>query len=180
MNLTAKRVIIKSEHYQRIKKLYNQAFPKNEKLPMWLLLAMKLRKCVDFYVFLDNETFCGFSYLIHYKEMIFVLYLTTDDTLRSKGYGSGILELISKKYPKKEIVLNIENVIENCGNFEQRVKRQKFYFKNGFLDTGYTLIDRNVVFNTLSTNTDFSVDTYKKLIKKFSFGLVSVHLTKNQ
>lgn len=36
----------------------------------------------------------GIIYLIHYKDMIFILYLAVNEEIRSKGYGSYLLKWI--------------------------------------------------------------------------------------
>jgi len=178
--ITAKKVSIKAKSFRSIKKLYQQAFPKNEKLQIWLLVLMSLRKCVDFYAFYDKNEFYGFTYLIHYKKMTFVLYLATDSSVRSKGYGAGILDWIEKAYQENCIVLNIEAVSENYDNFEQRVKRQKFYFNNGFQDAGYILYDKKDIYDVLSTknSASFSEDEYKNLFRRFSLGFITINLVR--
>ncbi|BCN31829.1 GNAT family N-acetyltransferase [Anaeromicropila herbilytica] len=178
--ITAKKVIIKSKSFRSIKKLYQQAFPENEKLPIWILVLMSLRKCVDFYSFYDKNVFCGFTYLIHYKKMTFVLYLATDSSVRSKGYGAGILDWIEKAYQENSIVLNIETVSEKYDNFEQRLKRQKFYYNNGFQDTGYTLYDKKDIYDVLITknSANFSEGEYKNLFRRFSFGFITINLVR--
>jgi hypothetical protein len=110
--------------------------------------------------------------------MTFVLYLATDTSVRSKGYGSGILNWITEAFPENYIVLNIETVSENYDNFEQRVKRQKFYFNNRFQDTGYVLYDKTDIYDVLSTNNNFSEDDYRSLFRKFSFGFVTINVAR--
>lgn len=178
--ITAKKVSIKSNSFRSIEKLYQQAFPKNEKLPIWILILMSLRKCADFYAFYDKNVFCGFTYLIHYKKMTFVLYLSTDSSVRSKGYGGSILDWIQKAHQENCIVLNIETVSKNYDNFEQRVKRQKFYFNNGFQDTGYILYDKKDIYDVLSAKdcANFSEDEYINLFRRFSFGFITINLVK--
>lgn len=108
---------------------------------------MSFRKCVDFYAFYDENIFCEFTYLIHYKKMPFVLYLVTDVSVRLKRYGSGILNWIMEAYHTNYIVLNVETASKNYDNFEQRVKRQKFYFNNGLKNTGYILYDKEDIYD---------------------------------
>jgi GNAT superfamily N-acetyltransferase len=64
--------------------------------------------------------------------MTFVLYLATDESIRSKGYGSKMLKWIVEN-ARRTVVLNIETVEKAYENYEQRLKRQKFYIKNGFI-----------------------------------------------
>ena len=63
--LKVKVVNSRLKEYKNILNLYKESFPKNERLPIWLLNIMSKRTCVDFLAFYDNNIFCGFSYLIH-------------------------------------------------------------------------------------------------------------------
>lgn len=168
--------------YGEIIKIYQSAFPQNEKLPMWLLLLMAKRRCAEFYAFYDESIFCGFTYLIHHDKTTFVLYLATETSMRSKGYGKRILQWISEKYSLNNIVLNIESVDKKFDNYEQRLRRQSFYFKNNFQQTNYILDDNGDLYDILYKGSSFSKEEYEKLLKKFSFGFVSPKLKncKNQ
>ncbi len=151
-----------------------EVFPENEKLPTWLLTLMAKGKNVDFLAFYDDNTFCGFTYLIHYKKTSFVLYLATDKNIRSKGYGRQILNWITNKNEFSNTVLNIETVDEKYDNYEQRLSRQKLYFKNGFVDSGYKIEDKGDIYDVLYKGDVFDKEEYESLIKKFSFGLLPV------
>ena len=121
------RVVSASQpDYHIIKELYCRAFPASERYPLWLLLAMSLRKCVDFIAFYDDGVFCGFTYLIQHGKLTFVLYLAVDGGMRSRGYGGCALDWIKNRYPANDIVLNIE-AIEPSQNYSQRIKRLEFY-----------------------------------------------------
>ena len=100
-----------------------------------MLLLMSKRKCVYFIAFYDKEILCGFTYLIHYKNMMAILYLAVNPKIHSKGHGSKIFKLVKEKYAPNNIVLNIDIVDEKFYNYKERLKKQHFYFKNEFYDS---------------------------------------------
>jgi GNAT superfamily N-acetyltransferase len=165
-----KKVNKKLDEYKAIKDLMLKTFPKNEIIPMWILLLLSQRKMVDFNAYYDDNEFVGFSYSIINCNMIFIFYLAVYDKIQSNGYGTKILKYIKEKYKGKEIILNIEKIDKNSQNYEQRLKRLKFYKKNGFNETEY-FIDDDIEYSILSTNKDFNKEEYTKTLKKYSFGL---------
>ena len=175
--LKTKNINSKLNEYQQILELYRSAFPENEKLPIWLLNLMSKRKCVDFLAFYDEDVFCGFTYLIHHHQTTFVLYLAINRNVRSKGYGSKILKWISD-HAQKNIILNIETVWTKYENYNQRLSRQKFYFKNGFSDTQYKMIDNGEKYDVLYKGEHFSTLECEALLKHFSFGFYRKKLSR--
>lgn len=171
MKLEIKNVSKALPEYRRIINLMKNAFPKEEQYPIWLLKLWNLKRDVKFWAYYQKEEFCGISYLVHHEEMIFVLYLAVDDQVHSKGYGSAILKTLKEKFNGKNITLNIERLDTRAVNYEQRVKRLNFYKRNGFYDTEYTITDRGETFLTLSTSDSFSVDDFKSVLKKLTFGV---------
>ena len=57
-----------------------------------------------------------------------------------------ILKSIKQKYRNYRIILCIEPVDKNSNNYEQRMKRKKFYLKNEFKDSNYTIKERNIIY----------------------------------
>lgn len=137
---------------------------------------MLRREVVNFLAFYDDDIFCGFTYLIYNKNTTFVLYLATDNSVRSTGYGSQILNWISNDKPN-DIVLNIETVSDKYDNYEQRLSRQKFYLKNGFVDTKYKLIDKDTIYDVLYKGKNFSKEEYEELLRSFTFGFIRKKLS---
>ena len=103
-------------------------------------------------------------FTINAEELVFILYLAVNDKIRSKGYGSAILQCIKQRFSNKAIALNIEPLDPKSDNYAQRIKRFEFYLKNGFVDTHYQI---------LATTTQFPIKEYKLTIKQLSFGLYS-------
>ncbi|WP_332372356.1 GNAT family N-acetyltransferase [Lactococcus cremoris] len=171
MNLEIKNVSKTLPEYRQVIDLVKNSFPKEEQYPIWLL---------KLWAYYQNDEFCGISYLVSYEEMIFVLYLAVNNQVQSKGYGSAILETLKEKFQDKNITLNIERLDPEADNYEQRVKRLKFYQKNGFYDTDYTITDRGETFLTLTTSQSFSVEAFKKVLRELTLGLDLLKIGKSE
>ena len=76
-------------------------FPQNEQIPMWLLRVLAFRKNVNFRAFYDDDQFCGVLYTAEDNKYIFVLYLAVNDRIRSKGYGTKILDWLKQNTEKE-------------------------------------------------------------------------------
>nr|WP_181006274.1 GNAT family N-acetyltransferase [Shewanella insulae] len=124
-------------NYSKVIELYKEAFPGAQRIPTFLL-RFKLRKGKKgFSVLYDGEEWIGLIYLTQYRDIVFVQFLAVSESIRSKGYGSKVMDALGDLYPEKRMVLNIEEVNEQARNYRQRIKRKAFYEKNGFISTGY-------------------------------------------
>ncbi|MBO0441344.1 GNAT family N-acetyltransferase [Candidatus Enterococcus ikei] len=171
--LKAKPVSRSLPEYSTIIDLFKMSFPTNEQFPIWLLRLLSCRKGIEFLAFYDKNKLCGFTYLVKKENTLFILYLATNNKIRSQGYGSKILNWINVQYKNHEIALNIETVEKTFNNYEQRVKRKEFYLKNDYHDTNLRVKEHGVVFDVLSNSQDFTFEKYKKLIQHFTLNFYS-------
>ena len=161
---------------KQAKALYCRAFPKEERLPWWLLRLNARRQGIDLTAFLDGNVFCGFTASVTVEGMHFLLFLAIEDALRGKGYGSAILTDLRQTYDT--IVLNIEPLTEAAPNYAERQNRFAFYQKNGFFDTGYYVWEVGGMFRVLSTDMPLDMARYKQIFRKLSLGIWNVRLQK--
>ena len=159
--------------------MITHAFPKVEQMSPRYLNLMSKRKCIHFDAYYDETLFIGFTYLVESKNMVFITYIAVNNEIRSKGYGSQILNTIKSRFPGKTISLNVERLIEDCDNYEQRVKRVKFYERNNFFLTDKLVSNGKEKFSIMSTEKEFSIKDYRNALKKYSFGLYAPKVTKN-
>ena len=159
---------------RKAKLLYRTAFPKEERLPWWLLRLNAGRKGIDLTAFTEGESFCGFTASVTYEDLHFLLFFAIDAEKRGRGYGSAVLRLLQKQY--KTLVLNVELLDPAADNYDQRKRRFAFYQRNGFVDTHYHVWEVGGKFRVLSTDPALDVAQYKKIFKKLSFGVWDVKL----
>ena len=124
----------------QVKALYESAFPANERIPIKHLLDDKIKR--EFWAFFDKEEggdaaapkFCGFSNSISHGDITNIVYFAVVPELRSRGYGSKILQAIREKHPDARIVVDIEveEDSKDAEELERRNRRREFYTRNGF------------------------------------------------
>lgn len=89
----------------------------------------------------DNGNPVGFAVLLKNAECGYVYFIAIDSCTRSKGYGGAAMQKMMEVYPELQLVLDFEVINENAENNEQRIRRKKFYLRNGFHETGnYTML----------------------------------------
>ena len=71
-----------------LKKLYKEAFPKNEQVPFWLLKRLSKKENVEFYGIYEESKFAGLVYNVIYKDIVFIFYLAIGKNARGNGYGA--------------------------------------------------------------------------------------------
>lgn len=132
--LTIRQITEKSEDAEKVKALYKHAFPKNERKPFWNMLSNQSLD-MEWLAFYDNEQFCGFACLLDCDSISHILYLAIDHRLRDRGYGSAALAAIHEHRAGKRVIVDIEREGKKADNNEQRLRRKKFYLRNGYSET---------------------------------------------
>lgn len=155
-----------------VKHVYVDSFPKNERMPFPMMVAMSKLWNTDFLGFYEGDTLCGFVYLAHNSKIVFVMFLAVDKTLRSKGYGSAILQEIQNKYPNKKIIISIEPCDPKCPDIELRKRRKDFYMRNGYKETGYLMKLNSVVQEIIIINGEFNKKQFRTFFALYSNGTV--------
>ena len=124
-----------------------------------------------------EDVFCGFTHTTVTNDTVFVMFFAVQDGFRGKGCGSAILEHIKKHNPGKALILNVEPLDDSADNAQQRIKRIRFYEKNGFYDTGYDIKEVGGTFRVLSTQPVLNTESYLRVFHKLSFGLWKPKIT---
>ena len=122
----------KSPWLPQVKALYESAFPANERIPIKHLLDDKIKR--EFWAFFDGDLFCGFSNSITHGSITNIVYFAVESELRSRGYGSQILQAIRRQHPDTRLVVDIEveEDSKDAEEHERRNRRREFYQRNGF------------------------------------------------
>lgn len=155
---------------EQIRQLYRTAFPKEERLPWWMLRYWDSRNRGAVTAYYDGTAFCGFTCSAAAGDVLFILFFAVSEDLRGQGYGSAILSHIKQSNPGKKILLNVEPLDEAAPNNHQRICRMAFYEKNGFQDTGYNIREVGGVFRVLSNTPGLDEDAYRQVFTKLSYG----------
>ena len=162
---------------KNVKKLYNESFPKKERLPFPALVALAKFWNTDFWAFYDEEQFCGFICNARDDNWAYVMFLATDAQLRSKGYGSAILQDTLSCYQGKSVVLSYLTLDSEAADYEERLRRHDFYAANGFKETGY-MMEMNGAKLDVVASADCSMEEFEKFFNDYSKGIMKMKLWK--
>lgn len=163
--IEVRQVSVKSNDFKNIKRVYNTVFPQNELLPLSLLKMRAKAGKAEFCSIYNEEKWVGFFYTVYNKRMAYIFFLAIDPRYHGQGLGSATLTAIKKRYAKKLITLSAERPNLDAANNDQRLRRHRFYAKNGFVKTGlYTVEKDNEKFDLLSTQSRVNPQLYQQLM----------------
>lgn len=136
IHIMTEKQITRDNADERIKRLYETAFPDEEQIPWNDLLRLVSAMTLDFTAYYDEDgTFIGFTIVYPRRTFNWFWYFAVQDDLRGHGYGQQILTRLMERYKGQTCVLDMESPEQVCGNMEQRKRRHAFYLRNGFRDT---------------------------------------------
>lgn len=166
-----KHVNILSKDYKKIRDIFSTSLPSYERLSLFSIYAFSLRKDIHYLVFYEGKTIVGIMYTIETKKLNYLLYLVVNPELRSKGYGSKMLEWLKNRSQDKPVALDIEIIDDKASNYGQRLKRLTFYERNGFHSTNYNIFYEDQYYTVLTNNENFEIKDLVDLFKTFTFNL---------
>ena len=105
-----------------VKSIYYNSFDKVERFPFWLLKRCAREDNVEFNVIYNDSVIIGIEYIIKYEDVVYLMYFAIDKSNRQKGYGTQILNDLTKKY--RNVILSIEKASEECN--DNKLKRKEF------------------------------------------------------
>ena len=106
-----------------------------------------------------------------------------DDAARGRGVGTRLLAELERRHPGCTIVLDIEPVIAEADNAEQRRRRFSFYERSGFRDTGYAVQDSTGEYWTLAREapgTTFDPDDFRDALSCLDCSLITARVVRRQ
>ncbi|MEG0854071.1 MAG: GNAT family N-acetyltransferase [Angelakisella sp.] len=176
MELRMEPVTRKSKEIRKIKAIYTSSFLKEDRMPFWLMLIMAKTSNTEFISFHDGDILCGFVYMATIKNLTFVMFFAVDESVRSKGYGSRILEETQLAHPHNKIIVSIERCTQDAKDIEQKLRRKRFYTNNGYTETGYLVELGNQKQEVLIKNGTFAEEEFISFFKRYSNGTIKPKL----
>ena len=141
------------------------------------MLLLRLRawsSYVHFLAYYDGDDFVGLAYILQNEAVVYLFFLAVNPNIRYRGYGSAILQDVKDLAGNRPVVLAIEPMDGKADNFDQRLKRVRFYEKNGFHITAYYYHEGSETYQMMANTKQIDIDAIKKLTKKAVLGLVKV------
>jgi len=156
-----------TSHLADMQRLYNTAFPSDERAPFgWLVRGAK-KDNIDFLACMNGKEWVGLLYTVNYNDLSYIFYFAVDDNQRGKGCGTAILKAAQEKYSGRRLFLAIEEVEEKYDNYGERVRRQHFYENAGFIRTEQKMQEATVIYDLMSVGGRIGSKEYRKLMRSF-------------
>ncbi len=166
MDLTLTDIKQDKAAWRQIAALYKTAFPADERAPFWLLKRKALQGRAQMLAAYDAGQFAGFTYLVIYRDLVYLFYFAIDDARRGKGYGSAVLQALRREYPEQRIFLAREQLDDQAENAAQRRTRHQFYLANGFADWPCQIKEASVIYDVMGMGGDnVTPQEYQALIE---------------
>ena len=164
MKLTIKKINENFSDMKKLKAINSEAFPENERVDIDDMIKFSKNNNCDFFAFYERQNFVGFTFLIANPSVTYLTFFAVEKSMRTKGYGSRIINILKKIYDGKQLIADIEcDWIENH-NSEQRKLRKNFYIKNGFCESGYTLSYSGMCFELMYCGDEFDIENFRKIL----------------
>ncbi len=123
---------------RRLRRLYKQAFPANERKPWRLLLQLARAGKSELLAALNEQgQFCGLAVGHFWRDIVLLDYFATEEALRNQGLGSRFLQLLQERYSGRRLLLEIERPGSPGCNEALCRRRREFYHRCGLLETGH-------------------------------------------
>lgn len=164
--MRTERITAEFADMDKFEKLNTEAFPKQERVPVKNFLKMREEGLIDLAAVYEGDAFIGFFAVMADRPTAYLCYFAVEKSMRSRGYGGRILDLLREIYSDCQVVLDLELVDETAPNNEQRMTRRSFYLRNGFYPTGYGMAYFGMEFELLCGSPEFDMDDFMRVIDK--------------
>lgn len=163
---------------ERVKDLYEIAFPASEKKPFSMILEKREEGLAEILSIEDeNKQFCGLLITALYKDLVLIDYFAIDEESRGSGIGSEALKIFCNRYGNKRIFLEIESTVSDKEeDHDIKIRRKHFYQRNGFRCMPYLVLLFGVEMEIMTYNGKVSYDEYHELLDKVYGEKISSHV----
>lgn len=122
------------ENAKKLKALYRSAFPRSERKPYAVMLKKQAEGIMELMTIEnDDGKFLGLVITILHNDIVLLDYFAVSPECRGQGIGSEVLKELSRRYPGKTILLEIEDPEVPNENQADRIRRKAFYLRNGMV-----------------------------------------------
>lgn len=184
-DVSVRPIRTKSEWLNLIR-LYRKSFPLAERKPVIILLsAWRKGKADIWYQEKSIKTkvgvrkcFLGFAVTLKGENAVLLDYLAVSDAQRGKGAGSYLLRSVIDAYPGKGFFVEIESIYEaGISNRQERLRRRRFYTKNGLSPLHVTADVFGVQMELLGKDVQMDFAAYNAFYKNNYSAFAARHVT---
>lgn len=140
--------------------IYEGAFPPEERIPFDRLMGVADGDRVRMIGIYEGQELVGIMYSLRTAEMAVLAYLAVAEHLRDCGYGSGAIRRYTEGLGCRAVTMMETLGDPNAPNMAIRKRRETFYNRFDYVDTGYRLRTPGGVFDILGTD-GFDMDQFR-------------------
>ena len=155
---------VRNEDYPYLKRVYENAFPVEERAPFQRVWRCAERGKADFLGIYFRGKCCGLAYLVRRKDLVYFFYLALDPRVRGHGIGTKVLKAVDQKCKDKRLFFALEELDPKADNYDIRIRRHALYRRCGFVDLPYRLHEAGVVYAVMGNGKDIRPDEYRNLM----------------
>ena len=175
-----KKIVYQGQKEQEklVASLLENAFPRDERPATKDFFGSLKKEENNLFLYYDHDEFIGFAFITLYQDVAYLFFLAVTLTKRHQGNGGLILEDIKQTYQDYVILIAYEEVNPQYPNYQERVRREKFYLKHGFKDNKMKTNEFGVIYQTVFIGVHHvSFMTYLEVFK-LGFGEKAVKYVK--
>lgn len=146
-----------------MKRIYLEAFPRAERKPFLMMKKMAKKGKMEMLVLLDAGKTVGLAITVRYQDIVLLDYFAIASSCRGKTYGSEALKRLKERYKEQRFILEIELPDEHALNQNERIRRKKFYLRNGMSETGVKAWVFQVPMEVLAAGKSVTYEEYHEL-----------------
>lgn len=163
MKLTEAR---SDEQLEPLKRLYEEAFPPEEKKPFAFILHKREEGIFEILRIEDEEgKFLGLAIVILHRDLALLDYFAIEKAERGRGIGSEALQLLQERYGTRRFFLEIESTREACKDIDNRLRRKHFYVKNGMGEMDFLVDLFGVTMELMTHGCKVGYEEYHKIFE---------------
>lgn len=123
---------IRKDQKERIRKLYLEAFPEEERKPFELMVNKSEEGQVELLsIESDSGSFLGMAIMVQDRDLALLDYFAISPECREGGTGGAALQMLKKRYADQRFFVEIESTLKVSAEEDMRIRRKHFYLRNG-------------------------------------------------
>lgn len=150
---------------RKMKRIYLYSFPKAERKPFGLMKVKARQGVMELLALKSGKKLLGMAVTVLYKDLVLLDYFALAGSCRGCGRGSEGLKLLKERYAEKRMLLEIELPSEAPLQHPERIRRKKFYLRNGMQETGMHVMVFGVPMEVLTAGGALTYEEYHTLYK---------------
>lgn len=152
----------------RLSEINDEAFPEEERIPSDNLLPIMHQYGCTAWAMYDEGKMVGFTVVMHRSEygIGYIWFFAIAADCRSRGLGSKALQKLQDIYADCQLILDMERIDTSAPNYNQRIRRLKFYQKCGFTRAYIGMNYLGMNFELMCNQGRLRIDNFKDMIDK--------------